>query len=189
MGRIRYGIKNTYYAPVEKDDNGKLTYGTPVALAGAKSLSLDASGDDVTEYADDSVWFKTTSNSGYTGTIEFEDTAEVDAFLTKVLGWTKNADGSIDEKSTDDPIEFALMTQFSLAGEAEGAKGKRIKFYRCTASRPSVAGSTKESSISVQTNSISLTCLPRLSDDKVKSSCVSTDSAYETWFNAVEPTE
>lgn len=188
MGRIRFGIKNTYYAPVTADEGGKLTYGTPVQLLGAKSISLDASGDDVTEYADDSVWFKTTTNSGYTGTIEFEDTADVDAFLTKVLGWTKNEDGSITEKSTDTPIEFALMTQFSLAGEDKGAQGKRVKFYRCTASRPSVAGSTKESSISVQTNSISLTCLPRLNDDLVKATCVSTDAAYESWFEAVEAT-
>ncbi len=187
MGRIRYGIKNTHYAVVKTDNDGKLTYNTPVAILGSKSISLEAQGEEVTEYADDVTWFTETTNNGYSGSLEFEDTASADEFLIAVCGWTKDeTTGEVVEKSTDEPKEFALLTQFSLAGEADGAKGKRVKFFRCKASRPSVAGNTKESSITVATNSVNITALPRLSDDKVKSTCVSSDSCYDTWFDSVE---
>lgn len=187
MGRIRYGIKNTHYALVTKDDDGKLTYDKPVAILGTKSMSLDAQGEDVTEYADDGIWFQNTTNNGYSGTLEFEDTESADTFLTAVCGWTKDeTTGVVTEKSSDTPVEFALLTQFTLDGEASGATGKRVKFYRVKASRPSVSGSTKESSITVATNSINITCLPRLSDDVVKATATSKDSAYESWFSAVE---
>ena len=46
--KILYGLKNCYYA--KKTGS---TYGTPVALPGAVSIDLTASGDSSTFYADD----------------------------------------------------------------------------------------------------------------------------------------
>lgn len=184
MGRIRYGIKNVYYAAATDDGTGKLTYSTPVAVPGAKSMSLDAQGDNTDEYADNVLWFHATANSGYSGSLEFEDTADADNFMQSVLGQSKDeATGVVYENAEDTPVEFALLFQFELAGGTE--TGKRGLFYRCTASRPTVAGQSKESSISVATNTVNITAMPRINDDMVKASCTSDASAYATWFSKV----
>lgn len=183
MGRVRYGVKNLHYAVATDNGAGVLTYGTPVALPGAKSLGLDAQGDATDEYADDIVWFHDDANTGYSGNLAFEDTAQADEFLAAVLGTTEDSNGVVFESSSDIHKEFALMGQFTLAGGTE--TGKRFCLFRCTASRPSVSGETKEAGVAVATNEITITAMPRISDDMVKASCVSTSSAYADWFNAV----
>lgn len=184
MGRIRYGIRNLYYALATDDGTGKLTYQTPVAVLGAKSVSFDAQGDTITEYADNTLWFSTAVNSGYSGDLVFEDTAAADEFLSAVMGMTKDeTTGAVFETASDTPKEFALMWQFELAGGKE--TGKRTVLYRCTASRPSLAGETKESSMTVDTNTVTITAMPRISDDMVKASCDSSATAYSTWFSKV----
>lgn len=184
MGRIKYGIKNLHYAVATDDGAGNLTFATPVALPGAKSLSMDAQTESLDEYADDSTWFHADSNNGYSGTLEVEDTKEAEEFLAEVLGKTvDNVTGVITEKSTDVAKQFALMFEFKLAGATEN--GKRGKIYRCQAGRPSISSSTKESGITVQTLSIPITAMPRIDTDEVQASCISTDSAYATWFSAV----
>lgn len=189
MGRIRYGVKNMHYATITTTA-GKETYGTPIAIKGCKSISLDANGDSLDEYADDTTWDHEDANAGYTGTLEMEDTAAVDEFLETVLGMTKDANGVVIENTGDVHKEFALLGQFSLSG-GDGETGKRFLFYRVTVGRPSVSGTTNESGKTVATNSLSLTAMGRMSDDNVKATCISTDSAYGNWFSKVyeSPTE
>lgn len=183
MGRIRYGISNVYYSTLTYSGSTEV-YVTPVALPGAKSISLDAQSEALDEYADNTTWFHLDTNNGYTGTLEFEDTAAADTFLQAVLNWTKdNGTGVVTEKSTDKPVEFALLGQFELAGDTDTAK--RFKLVRCVAARPQLAGQTKESNITVNTNSVNLTCMPRLSDSVVKLTCTSSASAYSTWFTTM----
>lgn len=186
MGRIRFGIKNAHYATATTDaSTGAMTYETPVAIPGAKAISLDAQGETVKEYADNGVWYSTVTNNGYSGTLEFEDTAAADTFIETVLSQTKDTtSGVVTEKASDEPKEFALGFQFDLAGGTE--TGKRTWLVRCTASRPSLAGQTKEESIAVQTNTVNIEAVPRIADDVVKHSCNSSDSAYASFFSAVE---
>lgn len=183
MGRIRFGLKNLYYAIATEGTGGALTYATPVAVPGAKSISLSPAGDSADEYADNAVWYHSDANSGYTGTVELEDTAAADAFFTAVLGQTKDTDDVIWEAASDAPVEFALLGQFELAGGTE--TGKRFALLRCTASRPELAGQTKENGLTVNTNTINITAMPRINDDMVKASCDSSSDAYANWFSAV----
>lgn len=183
MGRVRYGISNVYYAKATEGAGGVLTYGTPVAVPGAKSMSFSPAGNEVKESADNVTWFSTNTNNGYTGTIEFEDTAACDAFIADVLGHTVGTDGSILESADDVSKEFALLFQFELAGATES--GKRGCFYRVTATRANLEGQTKEDSITVNTNTINFSAVPRISDGAIKLSAVSTDAAYSSWFSAV----
>ena len=182
MGRIRYGFKNLYYATATFT-GGALTYGTPVSIPGAKNMSLSPVGDTLSENADDTRWFTMYGNTGYEGTIEFEDTSAGDTFLKTVLGQTADTKGIVWEKASDSPVEFALFGQFTLAGGTE--TGKRACFVRCIASRPSVEGATKEDSISVATNTVNITALPRIEDDVVKALCDSSQTGYTTFFAAV----
>ena len=99
----------------------------------------------------------------------------------------KDKNGAIVEKSTDSQKLFAVGGQMTLAGGKE--TGKRVWFYRCKATRPSVAGKTKEKSPEVQSNSLTVKVMPRLDNDDVKATCVSTDACYNTFFDKVyEPT-
>lgn len=176
--KIKYGIKNVYYAVATDDGQGVLTYATPVALKGAVSLSLDAQGDTKTFYADNIAYFTATANNGYQGDLELA--LIPDDFRTAILGETLNTEGIYVEKADDKAKEFALLFQF------EGDENAmRHCLYRCTASRPSVASATQEESIEPQTESITITAMPRINDSVVKSRCPSSATGYANWFSAV----
>ena len=185
MGRIRFGFSNLYYALATEGAGGALTYETPVKIPGAKSMTMTAAGQQFTESADNVAWYSGNTNDGYTGSIEFEDTAAADLFLETVLGQTKGNNGLVVESADDEAKEFAVLGQFELRGGTE--VGKRAVFYRVTASRPDVNGETKEagSAPNVATNVVNLTALPRINDNHVKGSAVSTDTIYENFFAAV----
>lgn len=184
MGRVRYGFSQLHYAKATEGAGGALTYSTPAPIPGAKQMSMTPAGSTINEPADNTTWFTFVTNDGYTGTIEFEDTAAADAFLTDVLGHTKDTAGGVLEKADDKPAEFALLGQFELAGGTE--VGKRVCFYRCVASRPNVEGQTKEQgSVPIATNSVGVTALPRVNDSAVKYAADSTSAKYATWFEAV----
>lgn len=185
MAKIKYGLKNVYYATATDDGNGTLTYATPVAWKGAVSLSLDAQGDTNTFYADNIAYFTTTADNGYQG--DFESALIPDSFRTAVLGETLDAKGFYVQKSGQPTKEFALLFQFE-----NDDNNTRHCLYRCTASRPAVEGSTQQESVEPQTETITITAMPRISDDLIKSRApytTSTTSSYATWFTAVqEPT-
>lgn len=177
--KIKYGISKCYYAVATDDGTGALTYAAPVALPGAVSLSLDAQGDTNTFYADNIVYFSTTANNGYQGDLELA--LLPDSFRTAVLGEELDATTGIYLEHANVPtVEFALLFQFE--GDESAT---RHCMYRCTASRPATNGSTKEESVEPQTETITITAMPRINDELVKSRCPSTASAYANWFTAV----
>jgi len=184
--KIRYGIKNCYYAVATISTSGTATYGSPKALAGAVSLSLDAQGDTNKFYADNIVYYSSVSNSGYEGDLELAKIP--DDFYTDVLGYIADANGVLVEDANATPTHFALMFQFE--GDAHA---KRSVMYNCVAGRPSVSGSTKEESIEPQTESISITATTIynsvLDKDLVKASCTPAQTAqYNNWLTAVYQT-
>ena len=185
--KIKYGIKNCYYAVATISTTGTATYSSPVALPGAVSISLDAQGDTTKFYADNIVYFTTVSNNGYEGDLELAKVP--DQFLTDCLGFIRDASGVLVEDAGATPAHFALMFQF------EGdVNAKRTVLYNCVASRPTVAGSTKEESIEPQTETISITATTVynavLNKDLVKASCTETSAsaAYNGWLSAVYQT-
>ncbi|MBR2653967.1 MAG: phage tail protein [Lachnospiraceae bacterium] len=185
MSKIKYGLSNVYYAVATDDGNGNLTYAAPVAWKGAVSLSLDAQGETNTFYADNIAYFVSNANSGYQG--DFESALIPDSFRTSVLGEVLDAKGFYVEKAEAPTVEFALLFQFE-----NDDHNTRHCLYRCTASRPQTSGSTQEASIEPQTETITITAMPRVSDHVIKSRAPytnSTSSAYYTWFSTVsEPT-
>lgn len=180
--KVKYGLKNVYYAIATDDGTGTLTYSTPVAWRGAVNLSLDAQGDVNNFYADNIVYFTSGANNGYQG--DFESALIPDSFRVDVLGEELDEKGFYVERSGMPTVEFALLFQF------EGdEKATRHCLYRCTATRPQVAGATVEESIEPQTETLTLTAMPRINDEVVKARCPFDASDYATWFDAVvEPT-
>lgn len=176
--KIKYGIKNVYYAVATDNGAGVLTYATPVAIPGAVSLSLDAQGDTNSFYADNIIYFTSSANNGYQGDLEVA--LLPDNFREDVLGETVDDNGLLVEMANADTVEFALLFQFE--GDDKAA---RHCLYRCTASRPAVSGSTKEESIEPQTESVTITAMPRINDEVVKSKCLEGGTGYSSWFTSV----
>ena len=180
--KVKFGIKNCYYSVITEDDNGQVTYGTPVAFKGAVSLSLDASGGDPEKfYADDIVYYQSGgSNDGYEG--DFEFARIIDSFHTDVLGDILDDNGMMVEDADAVSKKFALMVQFS--GDKHNT---RHVLYNCTASRPNFGSSTIEDTATPQTETITITAIPQQFGEKniVKGKVSPTYSAYDTFFEAV----
>lgn len=184
--KIKYGIKNCYYAKATISTSGTATYATPVGLPGAVSLSLDAQGDTNKFFADNIVYFTSVSNNGYEGDLELAKVP--DSFLKDIMGYIEDGAGALVEDANATPAHFALIGQFE--GDAHA---KRFVLYNCVAARPSLSGSTKEESIEPQTESISITATTVynsvLDTDVVKASVSeSTTGAYTTWLTTVYQT-
>ena len=148
-------------------------------MPGAVSLSLDAEGDNDPFYADDSVYYMVSNNNGYSG--DFELALIPVSFLTDVMHETEDANGVIVENKDVEPEHFALLFEFS----GDQRKIRHCMYY-CSATRPSVTGSTKEDSTEVQTETLSITASPLPSGIvKVKTGTNTTSAVYDAWYNAV----
>ena len=188
--KVKYGLSNVYYAKATIDPTtGAATYDTPVAIPGAVNLSLDPQGELEPFYADNIKYYIVNNNSGYEGDLEIA--LIPDSFRVDIMGEIEDDNGIIVETTEGKSEPFALLFQF------EGDdKGTRHVMYNCTASRPSVAGATKEDSTEVQTETLNLSCASvynaSLDANVVKSRCLNDGSSaatYATWNTAVyQPT-
>ena len=180
--KIRFGLKNVHYATATIAADGSATYGTPVPVPGAVSLTLDPEGDRTPFYADDIEYWVDPGNTGYSGTLEmalFPDT-----FRKDVFGEIEDANGVLYEDQDAEAKHFALLFQF------EGdKKARRHVFYNCTAARPSTTGATKEANVTPQTESSAITAtsiyIEGLDKNVVKSTTEAGGAKYGVWFPAV----
>jgi len=182
--KIKYGLKNVYYAVATIAADNSATYETPVALPGAVSLSMDPQGENSPFYADNIVYYMGASNTGYEGDLELARLP--DSFKTDVLGYIESGNGLLVEDANAQPVHFALMFQF------EGdVKATRHVLYNCTATRATAAGNTKSETVEPETESVTITAtsiyLEALGTDIVKADTndTTTDTVYNGWFSAV----
>ena len=177
--KVLFNLKNVHYAKQTASDDGAVTFATPVAVPGAVSLSLDAEGDVSKFYADGVVYYVCQSNNGYSG--DFELALIPESFLTDVMHETEDANGVIVENKDVEPEHFALLFEFS----GDQRKIRHCMYY-CSATRPSVTGSTKEDSTEVQTETLSITASPLPSGIvKVKTGTNTTNAVYDAWYSSV----
>lgn len=180
--KIKYGLEKAYYALITENTDGNgntvYTYGSPKALPGAVSLSLEASGDLVKFYADDVVYWQGAANNGYDGDFElayFPETARAD-----LLNEVKGADNVYYEYGDKQPAKFAFL--FKFLGDQ---KGRLHVLYDCMLSRPSLEGQTKEDTIEPQTETLTISAVPRPQDGLCKASVDGSETVAASWFSAV----
>lgn len=159
MNKVKFGLSNVHIAKITEED-GVITYGTPFAMPGAKSLTADPEGEQTPFYADNIKYYIANSNQGYSGDLELAMTPQ--DFLTQILGRTVDSNGAVFESADDTQARFAIMFQ------GQGDKtGRRWVFFDCTATRPSRENNTKEESVEVGTESMTITMSPRSTDKAV----------------------
>ena len=182
--KIKYGLKNVYYAIATIAADGTATYATPVAFPGAVSLSMDPQGEMTKFYADNVEYWVGNGNSGYDGSLEVARV--IDSFKKDVLGYIKDAKDVFVEDMNAETVHFALLFQF----EGDKKATKHV-LYNCVASRPGASGSTKEENISPETETLNLSATSiysaALATDIVKSEATgdSDTTTYNGWNSAV----
>lgn len=178
--KVEFGLRNAYYAVVTLDEvTNKVEFGVPVRLPGAVSLTLDASGDLVRFKADDIDYYTNPNNQGYEGTLTLARVPET--FKKDVLGEEQTEGGVMVENSDAQTKRFALMFEFQ--GDK---KAIRHVMYYCSANRPSLGSTTKDSG-EPNTTDLSVTVSPRPDNNQVKAKTTpgTTDPIYNSWYTTV----
>ena len=178
--KVKFGLSNVYIAKITETD-GEITYGTPFAMPGARSLTADPEGETTPFYADNIKYYIATSNQGYTGDLEIA--MLVKEFFTQILGQEEDTNGALFESADDVTARFALM------GEIDGdVKKRRFVYFDCTATRPSAEMNTVEESKEPQTDTVSITMSPRSTDKAIKAVIEPNETnqaVYDTFFKKV----
>lgn len=173
--KIKYSIKNVHYAVASTGT----TYGTPVAIPGAVSISLSPKGESNVFYADGIEYYRSNANGGYEGDL---DVALIpDDFREDILKEIIDSNSVLIEKTGVETAPFALG--FEIEGNAASTL---FWFYNCTAERPEEASSTKEDSITPSTEKLTVSCSPD-SRGYVRGKTTESISTTtrENWFQSV----
>ena len=181
--KVKYNLKNVHAAKLTEtvtDGVKSFSYGTPKAIPGAVSIALDAEGETSPFYADGIVYFRSSTNNGYSGDLQIALIPEW--FRTEILQEELDAKGVLVESSNvTESVKFALLFEFD--GDVNAI---RHVLYNCSASRPSIESETKEDTIEPGTETLSITADPR-ADGLVKARTGDTTdkTAYDNWYKTV----
>lgn len=178
--KVTYGLENVHYAVETMDEEGNITYGKPIRYPGAVELGLEPTGDLIEFKADNVNYYVSPNNQGYEGT--FNAALVPDHFLRDVLGEVLDEEDQVQTEVAD-----ARTKQFALLFQFEGDKNAiRHVMYHCSANRPNVSSSTKDSG---EPNTTELTFKgdPRPNDKKVKTKTLENTpkEVYDNWFEKV----
>ena len=178
--KVKFGLKNVHYALLTVSEEGAVSFGAPVPIPGAVSMSLSPQGETETFYADDIAYYVSTANNGYQGDLEIA--LLPDSFRTDVLREVEDeTDHVLVEKSTAEPQPFALLYQFT--GDQQASL--RV-LYNCAAARPSEASSTIKNTKTPTTDTLSLTASPlAIGNIKAKTTADTPDEIKKNWFKSV----
>lgn len=178
--KVKYNIKNAHYAVQKEDEEGTISFETPVPIKGAVSVSFDANGDITPFYADGIQYYVSAANNGYEGDAEFA--LIPDQFREDILKEQRDEKSVLHEVSeTGDTQKFAFLFEFD--GDQ---KAIRRVLYNCTATRPSIESDTKEENVEPGTETITISNSP-LPNGRVKAqTTVDTDkTTYDGWYKTV----
>ncbi len=177
--KVKFNICNVHYALQEIAEDGTVTFGTPVAMPGAVSISLDANGELSNFYADGYAYYIISNNMGYDGDLELAMVPE--SFRTDVLKEELDTNSVLLENSNVETANFALLFEF----DGDIRKIRHV-LYNCAASRPGISSKTNEEETEVQTEMLTLKATPMANGYvKAKTGDDTTDTVYQDWYKSV----
>jgi phi13 family phage major tail protein len=177
--KVKFNISNVHYAPITTDEEGNVTWDTPVPMPGAVSLSLDPQGEPESFYADGIEYYVINNNQGYDGDLEVAMIPE--DFRTNILKETADSNNVLVENATSETGKFALLFEF----DGDIRKIRHV-LYNCSASRPSMSAKTNEDKREVQTETLTIKSRP-LANGYVKAKTGDSTKAtvYNNWYKNV----
>ena len=110
--KVKYNLKNAHYAMLKVNEEGVVSFDTPVALPGAVSISLDANGEPENFYADGVAYYVINNNMGYDGDLELAIIPE--DFRVSVLNETLDDNKVLIENANS---EFASSIRTLLSSK------------------------------------------------------------------------
>lgn len=177
--KVKFNICNVHYALITVDDDGDVTFGTPVAMPGAVSLSLEPNGGPSNFYADGYAYYTISNNMGYEGDLELAMVPE--SFRTDVLKESLDDNSVLVESANVETANFSLLFEFD--GDV---KKIRHVLYNCSAARPNIESATNEEEIEVQTETLAITAAPLANGYvKARTGDSTTDTVYTGWYTSV----
>ena len=177
--KVKFNICNVHYALITVSEEGEVTFGTPVAMPGAVSLSLEPNGEPSNFYADGYAYYTISNNMGYEGDLELAMVPE--SFRTDVLKESLDDNSVLVESANVETANFALLFEFD--GDV---KKIRHVLYNCSAARPNIESTTNEEEIEVQTETLAITAAPLANGYvKARTGDSTTDTVYTGWYSSV----
>lgn len=177
--KVKYNICNVHYAVIARGEDGSVTFGIPVAIPGAVSISLDPKGEPESFYADGVEYYVINNNQGYDGDLEVALIPE--SFRQDVLLETADSNNVLVENSNSQTGSFALLFEF----DGDVRKIRHV-MYNCSAARPSISSKTNEEGKEVQTENLTIKSRPLVDGlVKAKTGDSTTDVVYRKWYEKV----
>ena len=129
--KVKFNICNVHYAPITVAEEGTVSFGTPVPMPGAVSISMDPTGEPESFYADGIEYYVINNNQGYDGDLELAMIPE--SFRTDILKEEQDANKVLVENANSETGSFALLFEF----DGDIRKIRHV-LYNCSASRPTI---------------------------------------------------
>ena len=182
--KVQFNLKKVHYAILTTTvgTGGVITntFGTPVHVPGAVSLSLEARGEVTPFYADGITYYQSIANNGYEGDLEMAKIP--DAMLKDVWGLTAGTTSKVlTENAAVEPKPFALL--FQIDGDADE---EYYVVYNCMGTRPAISSETNTDTKEPKTQTSSITA-SALSDGKfmARTTADSPSATKSGWFSSV----
>lgn len=176
--KVLYNIKKVELYPISSiDENGTPTYGTCHKLPGSISLSLDQEGDSTIFYADGVSYVTLGGATTYSGS--FENAMITREVLTSIFAYMEDANKNLVE--TD-----GACTDFGMKFACDSDEDEvRFTLYRVSSTKPNINLQTKESSPTINGQSVNLTVSTVTTAEGkniLKSFAVKGDTNYDSYF-------
>lgn len=173
--KVQFGVKNLHFGTYTVGTGGTVTLGTPFSLPGTVNISLDAEAEQNNFYADDTIYWVSNNDNGYTG--EIENALFTDEFKTTFMNYIALDDGGIAQiKGMQNKIVY-------IAFETEGdQESRRCIMYNVTLGSIAREYATTEDTIEPQTATLPITVTGDNATGIVKVGYKPADSSYATLF-------
>lgn len=188
--KVHFGLKNVYYFPMTESVNPvtgevSVAYGAPKKWAGGVSIGLSNNASQEDFYADDGVYYVTSSASSYEG--DYESASVPRSFKKDIYGFLEDANGALIETKNAQTKYFAFA--FETSGDVGG---QRTIFYKCSATLPEASSATIEDGTEVQTQTVTIKAIGRADEvliggekrQLIQATLNKGDAGYDTFFDA-----
>lgn len=173
--KVMFGISNLYFGEYNVSNTGEVTLGTPYHVPGTVSLSLEPESEENVFYADNTAYWSSYSDNGFTG--EIENAVFDDAFKTRFMNYVQLDDGGIAQIKTmrNKPVYF----MFQAEGDVEA---RRMIVYNVSLGQITQTHETTEDTTEPQTSTLPFTCTGDNGTGITRVTYAPADSAYNTMF-------